>query len=83
MPPFPLLPSALAAVLLEWDASTDQLHAVGTQGGEMFKAFFDKYAFKLDTEYGARAKSAGIAIVLRKPLTRDAIAKAIAECLHL
>jgi arsenite oxidase small subunit len=48
----------LAAVLLEWDAQTDQLHAVGTQGGEMFKAFFDKYAFKLETEHGARAKSA-------------------------
>ncbi len=51
-------PQPLAAVLLEWDAKTDQLHAVGTQGGEMFKAFFDKYAFKLDTEYGARAKAA-------------------------
>ena len=50
-------PQPLAAVLLEWDAQTDQLHAVGTQGGEMFKAFFDKYAFKLDIEYGARAKS--------------------------
>ncbi len=50
-------PQPLAAVLLEWDAKTDQLHAVGTQGGEMFKAFFDKYAFKLDTEYGARAKA--------------------------
>jgi arsenite oxidase small subunit len=51
-------PQPLAAVLLEWDARTDQLHAVGTQGGEMFKAFFDKYAFKLETEYGARAQSA-------------------------
>jgi arsenite oxidase small subunit len=51
-------PQPLAAVLLEWDAKTDQLQAVGTQGGEMFKAFFDKYAFKLDTEYGARATSA-------------------------
>jgi Rieske Fe-S protein len=51
-------PQPLAAVLLEWDARTDQLHAVGTQGGEMFKAFFDKYAFKLETEYGARAKAA-------------------------
>jgi arsenite oxidase small subunit len=51
-------PQPLAAVLLEWDDKTDQLHAVGTQGGEMFKAFFDKYAFKLETEYGARATSA-------------------------
>lgn len=59
-------PQPLAAVLLEWDAKTDQLHAVGTQGGEMFKAFFDKYAFKLDTEYGARAKSAsGVTTVVQ------------------
>jgi arsenite oxidase small subunit len=50
-------PQPLAAVLLEWDAKTDQLHAVGTQGGEMFKAFFDKYAFKLETDHGARAKA--------------------------
>jgi arsenite oxidase small subunit len=60
-------PQPLAAVLLEWDAKTDQLHAVGTQGGEMFKAFFDKYAFKLDTEYGARAKSASGATAVVQP----------------
>lgn len=53
-------PQPLAAVLLEWDARSDQLHAVGTQGGEMFAAFFEKYAFRLETERGARAKdSAG------------------------
>jgi arsenite oxidase small subunit len=60
-------PQPLAAVLLEWDAKTDQLHAVGTQGGEMFKAFFDKYAFKLDTEYGARARSASGATTVVQP----------------
>jgi arsenite oxidase small subunit len=60
-------PQPLAAVLLEWDARTDQLHAVGTQGGEMFKAFFDKYAFKLDTEYGARAKAASGATTVVQP----------------
>jgi arsenite oxidase small subunit len=60
-------PQPLAAVLLEWDAKTDQLHAVGTQGGEMFKAFFDKYAFKLDTEYGARAKSVSGATTVVQP----------------
>jgi Rieske Fe-S protein len=49
-------PQPLAAVLLEWDARTDQLYAVGTQGGEMFQAFFDKYAFRLQTELGARAR---------------------------
>ena len=60
-------PQPLAAVLLEWEAKTDQLHAVGTQGGEMFKAFFDKYAFKLETEYGARAKAASGATTVVQP----------------
>jgi arsenite oxidase small subunit len=61
-------PQPLAAVLLAWDAKTDQLHAVGTQGGEMFKAFFDKYAFKLDTEYGSvRARSASGATTVVQP----------------
>jgi arsenite oxidase small subunit len=45
-------PQPLAAVLLEWDAGSDQLHAVGTRGGEMFDAFFDKYAMKLELETG-------------------------------
>jgi Rieske Fe-S protein len=49
-------PQPLAAILLEWDAKTDRLHAVGTQGGEMFKAFFDKYAFKLEMELGSRSR---------------------------
>jgi arsenite oxidase small subunit len=49
-------PQPLAAVLLEWDAKADRLYAVGTQGGEMFKAFFDKYAFRLETELGARSR---------------------------
>jgi arsenite oxidase small subunit len=60
-------PQPLAAVLLEWDAKTDQLHAVGTLGGEMFKAFFDKYAFKLETEYGARATAASGATTVVQP----------------
>jgi Rieske Fe-S protein len=50
-------PQPLAAVLLEWDARSDQLHAVGVQGGERFAEFFEKYAFKLETELGARAKA--------------------------
>ena len=60
-------PQPLAAVLLEWDAKTDQIHAVGTQGGEMFKAFFDKYAFKLETELGSRAKAASGATTVVQP----------------
>jgi hypothetical protein len=50
-------PQPLAAVLLEWDARSDALYAVGMQGGEMFGAFFDKYAFRLETELGVRARA--------------------------
>ena len=46
-------PQPLAAVLLEWDPASDQLHAVGTRGGEMFDAFFEKYAMKLQFETGS------------------------------
>ncbi len=46
----------LAIVLLEWDAKTDGLYATGTLGAEQFDAFFQKYDFKLQLEYGARAK---------------------------
>ena len=49
-------PQPLAAVLLEWDAKTDQLHATGTAGGEMFDAFFERFAFKLEMEHGPRAR---------------------------
>jgi arsenite oxidase small subunit len=59
-------PQPLAAVLLEWDAKTDQLHAVGTRGGEMFKAFFDKYAMKLELETGSSMqKSSGAKVVVQ------------------
>lgn len=60
-------PQPLAAVLLEWDAKTDRLYAVGTQGGEMFDAFFDKYAFKLETELGARARARAGATAVVQP----------------
>lgn len=45
-------PQPLAAILLEYDAGDDALYAVGTLGGEMFNAFFTKYAFKLSMERG-------------------------------
>jgi len=45
-------PQPLAAILLEWDSSKDEIHAVGTLGGEMFNEFFDKYAFRLQLEQG-------------------------------
>ena len=51
-------PQPLAAILLDWDPSTDEIHAVGTLGGEMFNEFFQKFAFRLQLEHGARAQEA-------------------------
>jgi len=45
-------PQPLAAILLDYDPREDALYAVGTLGGEMFNAFFTKYAFKLSLERG-------------------------------
>jgi arsenite oxidase small subunit len=60
-------PQPLAAVLLEWDDKTDQLHAVGTRGGEMFKAFFDKYAMKLELETGSSMQKPSAASAVVQP----------------
>ena len=49
-------PQPLAAILLEHDAKTDELYAVGTFGGEKFNEFFRKYDFKLSMEMGGKAK---------------------------
>ncbi|HZM36473.1 MAG TPA: twin-arginine translocation signal domain-containing protein [Burkholderiales bacterium] len=51
-------PQPLAAILLDWNSSTDEIHALGTLGGEMFNEFFEKFAFRLQLEHGARAKEA-------------------------
>jgi arsenite oxidase small subunit len=48
----------LAAILLDWDQEKDELHAVGTLGGELFNEFFDKYAFRLQLELGSNAHAA-------------------------
>lgn len=45
-------PQPLSAILLEYDAKSDGLQAVGTLGGEMFDAFFAKYEFRLALEHG-------------------------------
>lgn len=45
-------PQPLAAILLEHDAATDELAALGTVGAEQFDAFFAKYEVKLSIEYG-------------------------------
>lgn len=50
-------PQPLSSILLEHDARSDALYAVGTLGGEMFEAFFAKFGFKLALDYGSeRAK---------------------------
>ncbi len=51
-------PQPLAAILLEYDAKTDELFAIGTLGAEKFNEFFQKYEFKLTMEMGGRAKDA-------------------------
>ena len=60
-------PQPLAAVLLEHDAKSDALHAVGMLGGEMFNGFFAKYEFKLALDYGSnrtRQQVAGRTVVM-------------------
>jgi arsenite oxidase small subunit len=58
-------PQPLAAILLEHDEKLDELHAVGTLGGEMFNEFFAKYEFRLTMEHGgaARRPVAGACVV--------------------
>lgn len=51
-------PQPLAAILLEHDAKTDGLTAIGTLGGEMFNQFFAKFEFKLAMEHGGAARGA-------------------------
>jgi arsenite oxidase small subunit len=59
-------PQPLSAILLEYDAKSDGLQAVGTLGGEMYDAFFAKFEFKLAIEHGGsgmRRQVAGSAVV--------------------
>jgi Rieske Fe-S protein len=51
-------PQPLAAILLEHDKARDELHAVGTLGGEMFDAFFSTFEFRLAVEHGGKARAA-------------------------
>jgi arsenite oxidase small subunit len=59
-------PQPLSAILLEHDAKSDGLMAVGTLGGEMYDAFFAKFEFKLAIEHGGssmRRQVAGSVVV--------------------
>jgi Rieske Fe-S protein len=49
-------PQPLAAILLEHDAGSDELHAIGTLGGELFDEFFSRYEFRLGMEHGDGAR---------------------------
>lgn len=51
-------PQPLAAILLEHDLASDELHAVGTLGGEMFNEFFAKYEFRLALDNGGAPRRA-------------------------
>lgn len=61
----------LSAVLLEYDAKSDGLYAVGTLGGEMFDAFFSKFEFKLSMEHGGGKA--------RKPVSERAVVKELQQ----
>lgn len=58
----------LATILLRWDPKTDHLTAVGTAGGEMFDAFFEKYAFKLALDNGPKASHLCEKTTLARPM---------------
>jgi arsenite oxidase small subunit len=51
-------PQPLAAILLDHDPGTDHLFATGTLGGDMFREFFEKFAFKLQIEHGGSERKA-------------------------
>ena len=71
-------PQPLAAILLEHDAKTDELYAVGTVGTEKFNEFFEKYDFKLAMEMGASAKEM---VTVSTPLTDlAAVSTQTAQC---
>jgi Rieske Fe-S protein len=65
-------PQPLAAILLDYDARSDELAAVGTVGAEQFDAFFRKYDFKLTMDYGGVQRA-------REPVAGQAVVRELAE----
>jgi arsenite oxidase small subunit len=47
----------LASILLEYDADSDELFAVGTYGGEMFHQFFEDFGARLVLEHGGENRA--------------------------
>ena len=57
----------LTAIALDYDAKADELHAVGTYGGERFEDFFSAFKHELNEEFGrgvARDPAVGTAEVV-------------------
>lgn len=63
-------PQPLATILLEHDTARDELHAVGTLGGEMFDRFFQRFGFRLEMETGASGRAAAGTSVAVRELSR-------------
>ena len=61
-------PQPLATILLEHDAKSDEIHALGTFGGEMFNEFFRRFEFRLQMEHGNRARAQVDGTSVVKPL---------------
>ena len=71
-------PLPLAAVVLEFDSKTETLRAVGISGIDQFAAFFAKYEFKLNMEFGSRAKAASATTTHLQELTQ--FCRNVAQC---
>lgn len=61
-------PRPLTAIQLDYHEEHDELYAVGTHGGDVYKAFFKAYRRELRQEFGpalVRQESSGEAVVMR------------------
>jgi Rieske Fe-S protein len=61
-------PQPLAAILLDWNSSTDEIQAVGTLGGEMFNDFFTQFEFRLALEHNGQGRTAVAGSSVVQPL---------------
>jgi hypothetical protein len=60
-------PQPLAAIVMEYEAASDTLYAIGTLGGDIYAAFFSKYELKLELDYGtgrARQRANTVSLVM-------------------
>lgn len=61
-------PQPLATIILQHEAKSDELFAVGTFGGEKFAEFFSKFQFRLNLEQGPQFRAAVQGTALVRPL---------------